>query len=62
MKVDIDKRYMRPELFGREHLYNELISWLRSKELSVSHAKALLISTAGFIDNAWLTEAERTKV
>lgn len=62
MEVDINKRYMHPALIECEDLYNELISWLRSKELSVCHAKMLLISTAGLINNAWDTEAERIKV
>ena len=63
-KINIDRnsRSTHRSLVGRENLYDELISWLRSKELSVCQAQDLLTDTAGLINDAWHTEAKRTKV
>lgn len=55
--------YGRKEsLCGKEYLYQELIDWLRSRELSVRQAMDLLLSTKDFISEAWRTEELNTKL
>lgn len=49
-------------LCGKTHLYQELIEWLRDKELSVRQAQDLLSDTKNIIDAAWHTEELSTKL
>lgn len=62
MEINKNSRSTHRSLVGHEYLYDELIIWLRSKELSVRQAQDLLTDTAGLIDDAWHTEAKRAKV
>lgn len=47
-------------LYGKEHLCQELIDWLRSKNLSVRQSIDLLSNTKDLINAAWRTEKSKT--
>lgn len=49
-------------LIGKEHIIDELVDWLRNKELSVRQAEDLLGETKDFIEDAWRTEKEKVKL
>lgn len=46
----------RKSLSDKEYLYQELIEWLRGKDLSVRQAMDLLEDTGALIRTAWHTE------
>ena len=43
-------------------LVNELIAWMREKELSVLQASSLLTLTKTLIEEAWSTEQSKVKI
>lgn len=47
-------------LCGKEDLCQELIDWLRSKNLSVRQSIDLLSNTKDLINAAWRTEKSKT--
>jgi len=62
VKIDIDTSLIHASLVGHEHLFDELFSWLKGKELSVRQSKDLLEDAGVILDSAWRTESFKTKL
>ncbi|MBO5030657.1 MAG: hypothetical protein J6C19_02380 [Lachnospiraceae bacterium] len=62
MEIDKNSRGTHRSLLGKEYLFDDLIGWLRSKNLSVCQARDLLEDVSGLIDDAWHTEKKNTKL
>ena len=67
MKIDTKRVESLPilpaTLEGKaENLVNDLIDWMREKELSVLQANSLLTLTKTVIEEAWREEETRVKV
>lgn len=60
--LEIDAKIRFPSLEGKKFLVNELVEWMREKDISVRQAKALLKITGRVIENAWSTEESKVKI
>ncbi len=60
--LEIDAKMKFPSLEGKEVLVNELVEWMREKDISVHQAKALLKVTGRVLEEAWRTEESKVKV